>query len=247
MSLLMRHVFVSSFALAAICSCGGGGSDIVVIDAAIDATPVVVDAAIDGPTQACAPPMMMCGPDCSDTTTDERYCGNCATSCVGGQVCTNSTCACAVGLTIPSSPSFFMEQLSTALPGATIGIGPYFGSTIDALVVGRTTADTAINTPHTLDGTNLGTPPFVAFGYDIDIATRMPSAAYYATAGTLTFTKICLADAGTGQMAGFSGTLSGATFTAVEGLMNPVLVPGGCSFNVAGPVAFTYGNVTCSN
>ncbi|MBK9032617.1 MAG: hypothetical protein IPL61_15110 [Myxococcales bacterium] len=234
-------VLVCAGALAA---CGGGGDDqVVVVDAAIDAP---IDAAIDAAPPVCAPPNMMCGTDCVNVTSSEAFCGDCMTACSGGQVCTNSACGCAAGLTIPASPTFFMPQINAGLlPGATLGIGPYLGATIDLLVVGRVTADVAVNTPNTLSGANLGTPPFAAFGYDIDTASMLPAAAYYATAGTLTFTKICLEDTATGQQPGFSGTLTAATFSAVDSITNPVLVPGGCTFSVPGTVTFTFGDVSC--
>ncbi|MEZ4402477.1 MAG: hypothetical protein R3B06_20810 [Kofleriaceae bacterium] len=226
-----------------VAACGGGGGDpIVVVDASIDAP---IDAAIDAALPACSAPRMMCGAECVDTSSNEQACGDCTTTCTGGQVCSNSACGCPT-VTIPAAPSFLQQMVSsTLLPGATIGLGGYFGATIDALVVGRVTADTTVDVPVTLDGTNLGTPPFVAFGYDLDINTQTPAAAFYATAGTLTFTKICLADAATGQTAGFTAVLRDATFAGVEGLMNPVLTPGGCTFQAAGPITMTFGNVTC--
>lgn len=242
-------ILAASFVLVA---CGGGGDDTAAVDAAaIDATEIdaPIDARqIDAPP-ACNAPSMVCDGDCIDVTTNEQFCGDCDTSCTGGTVCTSSSCACA-DITVSTNPSFVFENVSDSnVPGATVGIGAYFASTIDALVIGRVTADTQINTPHTLSGGTVGTPPFAAFGYDIDPSSMTASAAYYATAGTLTFTKICLTTAG-GQMAGFSGTLSGAVLEAVDSLQNPVLVPGGCRIPLNAPatlptITFSYGNVSC--
>lgn len=250
---MLSRALVPALALPfALVACGGGGDDAADIDAAaIDATEVdaAVDARqIDGPP-VCNAPNMTCAGQCVDVTANEQFCGDCSTSCSGGTVCTSSACACA-NIAIDSNPSFVFQEVSDSdVPGATIGIGAYFASTIDALVIGRVTADTAINTPHTLGGGPAGMPPFAGFGYDIDPSTRIASAAYAATAGTLTFTKICLSTPG-GQMAGFSGTLSGAVFEAVDSLQNPVLVPDGCRIPLAAPatlptITFSYGNVGC--
>ena len=224
---------LTSIALAA---CGGGGDDtVVVVDATIDAPPV------------CNAPNMVCGGQCTDVTTSEEFCGDCTTACSGGQICEGGDCACAADISIPATPSFFMPMVQ-AQGGLTIGIGPMLGNTVDILVVGKAGADVAVNTPHVLTGASLGTPPFAAFGYDVNISTQTASAAYYATEGTLTFTKICLADSMTGQQAGFSGTLTNVAFSAVDSLMNPVLVPGGCRFPLMGTipsVSFSFGNTTC--
>ena len=165
--------------LGAVAGCGGGGDDpVVVVDAAIDAVPPVDARPIDAPMPVCSAPNMMCGTECVDTTTSEAFCGNCQTACSGGQVCETSVCRCATNLTIPAMPGFLLQQVNSGtLPGATIGFGAYAGATLDALVIGRTTADVAVNTPHTLTGTMLGTPPFAAFGYDVDISSMLPSAA----------------------------------------------------------------------
>lgn len=236
---------LSSIALAA---CGGGGDDtVVVVDAAIDAPiDAAIDAGIDAPP-VCNAPNMVCGGQCTDVTTSEQFCGDCNTACTGGQVCEGGDCACATDITIPANPSFAFSQLQNQ-GGLTIGIGVLADATVNVLVVGKAGADVAINTPHTLSGASLGTPPFAAFGYDVDIGSMTASAAYYATEGTLTFTKICLADSMTGQQAGFAGTLTNAAFSAVDSLMNPVLVPGGCRIPTTGTIAsvtFSYGNVTC--
>ncbi len=236
---------LTSIALAA---CGGGGDDtVVVVDATIDAPiDAAIDAAIDAPP-VCNAPNMVCGGQCTDVTTSEEFCGDCTTACSGGQICEGGDCACAADISIPATPSFFMPMVQ-AQGGLTIGIGPMLGNTVDILVVGKAGADVAVNTPHVLTGASLGTPPFAAFGYDVNISTQTASAAYYATEGTLTFTKICLADSMTGQQAGFSGTLTNVAFSAVDSLMNPVLVPGGCRFPLMGTipsVSFSFGNTTC--
>ncbi len=229
-------------------ACGGGGDDaITVVDAAIDApVDAAIDAAIDGPP-VCNAPSMVCGGVCTDVTQSEQYCGDCNTACTGGKVCNAGNCACAQDITIPPNPTWGFSLVNdTQVPGVTLGVGVLGALTTDALLVGRTTSDTMVGTPHTLSGGSVGTPPFVAYGYDVSLATMTASAAYYATEGTLTFTKICLT--GAGQMAGFSATLEGAAFSAVDSLTNPVLVPGGCRYPMTGTlgtITLTYGNVTC--
>ena len=206
--------------LGAACS-GDGGA--VVVDAGIDAT--VVDAS------TCQG--MICGGECLDTSLDEQHCGSCTTVCDPGQACLLSACACPPSF-VPAMPSFVQQGVdATMLPGATIGFGGMLNSTIDALVVAYPTQTVQVNRAYVLAGTNPGTPPFVAAGYDLDINTFTPSASFYATAGTLTFTKVCAA--------GFAGTLTNGHFVAVMGLMNPTLVPNGCAFDVP-TMTFAFGD-----
>lgn len=210
---------------ALVAACGGGGDDGVTV--LVDAQPIDAQA-IDAPV--CSG--MVCSGTCLDTTTDEQNCGGCGTVCEAGKTCQASACACAPSF-LDSMPSFIQSQISTTLlPGATLGIGGILDNTINALVVGYPTATVRINQPYTLSGATLGTPPFVAAGYDVDIQSFTPAASFYATTGTLTFTAVCAG--------GFQGNLTNARFVAVEGLMNPTLVPNGCAFDVP-MVTFSYG------
>jgi hypothetical protein len=245
--MLARPVVPSLLAtLALACS---GGDDPAAVDAAPDAPiDAAIDARVDAPAPTCTTPNMMCGAECVDTSTDEQFCGNCTTACEGGQVCTQSRCGCATGISIPAMPSFLLDQIMRQA-GVTVGFGAYADAEIDVLLIGHD-ATTVVGMPYTLSGTELGTPPFAGFGYDVDIATRTPSAAYYATSGTLTFTKICPPTAG-GGMGGFSGTLAGAQFTAVSSLTNPTIDPNGCT--IPGPgepalptITFRMGDTSCN-
>jgi hypothetical protein len=244
MAVRTRTSFLATGLVVALAACGGdddGG--VTVIDAApIDAP---IDAAIDAPP-VCNAPSMVCAGECTDVTSNEQYCGDCNTACSGGEVCTASLCDCAE-IEIPANPSFFMAQISNQLPGATLGIGPMSsGVGIDILVVAHATTGTVEDQAYVLDGNNLGTPPFAAYGYDIDLNNNFtPAAAYYATSGTLVFTKICPAVGG--GMAGFEGTLTNATFQAVDSIMNPVIVPKGCFIGPVTTVTFSYGDVSCTN
>ncbi len=237
----LASTFIALAAALALGACGGDDT-VTVTDAAVDAE---IDAPIDAPPAVCNPPNMMCGSECVDTRTSEAFCGNCTTQCAGGQECRNSACNC-VAAFVPANPTFLQEFLDDSqVPGTTVGIGAFLGSAINALVVGRLTAGTAEDTPYTLGEGTLGTPPFLAAGYDVNAQTFEITAAFYATAGTITFTKICPND-GAGNAGGFSGTATDVTFSAVEGIMNPVLIPDGCSFTVA-TVSFSYGDVSCTN
>lgn len=217
---------LAAFGLAALAACGGGGNDgpVVLVDARPIDAPQIDAAVCSG---------MVCDGTCIDTTTDEQHCGGCTTVCEAGKTCQSSSCMCAPSF-LPAMPSFVQQQLNTQLlPGATLGIGGMLNSTIDALVVGYPTATVRVGQPYTLSGATLGTPPFVAAGYDVDLMSFMPAASFYATTGTLTFTAVCAG--------GFEGTLTNAHFVAVAGLMNPTLVPNGCAFDVPS-LSFSYGN-----
>lgn len=218
-----------SFAAVAACSGDDGGGPVTVIDAAVDAAP---DAPIDAP--ACTG--MVCNGGCVDTQTDEDFCGNCSTACTDGEACFSGDCMCPPAF-VPESPSFLLNQIRTDIPQTQLGIGGYITTEIDVLIVAKPDA-APLNTPFPLTGATLGTPPFVAAGYDIDQATMEPTAAYYATAGTVTFTRQC--------QGGFAGVASNVTFSAVTGgFTSPMIVPNGCTFTVP-TVNFAYGAV-CPN
>ena len=199
-----------------------------------DGAAVVVDAAIDAPSiDASTCSGMICGGTCFDTFVDEQHCGSCTTVCDPGEACQASVCACPPSF-VPAMPSFIQQMVDTGtLPGATLGIGGMLNSTIDAMIVAYPTASVMVGRDYVLSGAQPGMPPFVAVGYDLDLDTLTPSASFYATGGTLRFTRICAG--------GFEGTLTAGHFVAVMGLMNPTLVPNGCAFDVP-LITFAYGN-----
>lgn len=213
-------------ALTAWAACGGGGDGATPTDARV--VDAAVDAAIDGPSCGAA----TCGGAQADTCLDEQHCGDCTTTCAAGYACQAGDCACPPPF-VPATPVFIQQQLdTTTLPGATLGIGGMLDSTIDGMIIGYPTATVQVNHAYDLAGRPPGTPPLAAVGYDVDLQTLTPSAAFYATAGTLTFTRICAG--------GFEGTLTAAHFVAVAGLMNPTLVVNGCAFDVPS-ITFAYG------
>ncbi len=210
----------------AACS-GDDGNPTVITDAReIDAPPAIDASTCNG---------TVCAGTCFDTFVDEQHCGDCTTVCDPGQACQAGDCACPPSF-VPATPSFIQQQIDTTiLAGATLGIGGMLNSTIDAMIVAYPTATVMVGRAYDLAGATPGTPPFAAVGYDLDLDTLTPSASFYATRGTLTFTRICAG--------GFQGTLAGAHFVAVAGLMNPTLVPNGCAFDVP-MITFAYG-ATC--
>lgn len=240
------RTFLVCATLTTLLACGGdddGG--VTVIDAALP-----IDAPVDAPIDAfvCNPPNTTCSGQCVDTTSNPDFCGDCNTACRGSQTCETSACEC-VAITIPASPQLFMSMLITDVPGLTIGAGGLLGNSIDALLVGLATAGTVEDMPYELTGNSVGSPPFVGYGYDLDTSTFEPAAAYYATSGTLTFTKICITN---NAVVGFSATVTNAVFQEVSGgLTNPTIVENGCTIGTsAAPVAsvsVTYGDVSCSS
>jgi hypothetical protein len=219
---------VAASLAAALVLAGAGCSG----DDAGSTTPV--DAAVDAPgidAFACAP--LTCAGEMFDGCLDEVHCGDCNTTCEAGNACQSGACECPPSF-VPAAPAFLQDQVdSTMIQGVTIGIGGMIDSTIDAMIVGYPTGNVQVDHAYDLSQGTPGVPPFVGVGYDIDLDTFTPSAAFYATRGTLTFTEVC--------GVGFKGTVSGAHFVAVMGLMNPTLVDNECAFDVPA-IAFEYGD-----
>jgi len=219
------------FALVFAAACSGGADD--ATDAAsIDA--LDIDArVIDGPPVCTG---MVCDGDCVDTTTSEQQCGSCTNACAAGQACGNSACACVEEAAfIVADPSYFSTMLVAGqIPMTQLGIGPYIADTLNVLLVAMPDA-AELDVAYPLSGTNPGTPPFVAVGYDVDINTQAITASFYATAGTVTFTNRCAG--------GFAGVVSNATFTPASGLMPPVLVDNACVIRGVTTIAFAFGTV----
>lgn len=228
-------------------ACGGGDDDGVTV---VDAPPPIdapVDAAIDA--FVCNPPNTTCAGQCVDTTSSEDFCGDCNTACRGSQTCETSACAC-VDISVPAAPQLFMAMLIDDVPGLTVGAGGVFDQTIDAFVVGLATTGTVEGMAYPLSANSVGTPPFAAYGYNLDTSTFEPAAAYYATSGTVTFTKICVG--ANDAIIGFSATVADAVFQEVSGgLTNPTLVENGCTIGTTAmpvtSVSVSYGDVSCAN
>ncbi|MEZ4398737.1 MAG: hypothetical protein R3B06_01865 [Kofleriaceae bacterium] len=225
----MRSVTWSwSFAALALAlvGCGGGGGT-TTVDAA-----VAIDAAIDAAVDAPVCQGMVCDGVCYDTSTDVDHCGDCTTACATTQVCTDGVCGCPT-IAPPAAPSL-LQSGTRAMGPITVGFGGILGPTIDAVIAGYPTATVEVGVPYTLVGDR--NPPFVGYGYDLDLATQVPKLAYFASAGVVTFTKIC--------PMGFSATLTDATFNQVAGLMDPTPVAGGCTFATPS-LTVSFGDVAC--
>lgn len=197
------------------CSGGSGGTG-------KDAQIIVPDAPLpDGPT--CS--LTDCDGLCVDTTDDKLHCGSCTNECKGGQQCVNSACACPTAFAPTRVTPSGNDQIRTDIPNAYVAAGPFTsGSGIHIAAVGYARTGTELNRAYTLNADNLGTPPFAGFLYKLDLGTFNPEAIFYSTAGTLTFTQAC--------DKGASGTLTNATFKAVESLSNPTIDANACSFSL---------------
>ena len=227
-----RLVSIASFALVSVAAaaCGDDGGT-TFIDASVpDAVPIPPD----------AEPLVCSGstPDeclgvCVNFDTGEGNCGDCDTQCTGGQFCNQGTCECPPEFVV-ANPSFLFDQVdSTQLPGTTLGFGIFSNGGGHALVSGYTTSTPpTIGEPITLDTDPL-TMPLLAAGFNVDIQSQSIDSAFAATAGTITFETICAG--------GFSGTATDVTFSGVESIFNPVIIKGGCTFDVAS-VTFAFGD-----
>lgn len=181
-----------------------------------------IDAVPDSPPgPTCTAPSKMCGNSCLDVSQDEENCGDCGIECNGGEAC-NSTCACAPEF-IPATITPGMFDMFQGAGGATIAIGPTFDAAgIHPILVGYD-GTVQLNTDIDLSMADVGTLPFVAAGYRVDLGAGTFDAAFVATSGILRFTSACGSDV--------EGTLTNATFRGVNGgLMDPMVDPNGCSF-----------------
>jgi hypothetical protein len=180
-------------------------------------------------------PVASCGGVCVDTTTDKQHCGSCTNACTQtGSTCggTPAACGCPAAF-LPASHTDAGSDLVTAFGGATLAIGLESAANgTNGVVIGYDPA--TIQTAHAYDLSTVtaGTRPYVQAAYGFDLMTFIPSAAFYATAGTLTFTKACAN--------GVVGTLTGATFKASTNVSNPMIDLAGCGFTMP-TVTFTIG------
>jgi hypothetical protein len=227
---LARLVSIASFALVSVVAACGDDGGTTFIDASVpDAVPPPPDAE---PFVCSGTTPDDCDGVCVNLDTSEATCGDCDTSCTGGQYCNGGTCECPPAF-VSASPSFVFQQTdSSQIPNTTIGFGVFSNGGGHVLAVAySTTPTTPIDTPITLDADPL-TMPLLGAGYNVDVQSQTFDSAFAATAGTITFDTICAE--------GFSGTATDVTFSGVDSLTNPVIIPGGCTFDVAS-VTFSYG------
>ena len=229
---LARLVSIASFALvsAAAAACGDDGGTTFVDASVPDGTPIPPDAE---PFVCTNPTPDDCNGLCVNLDTSEATCGDCDTQCTGGEFCNQGTCECPPNFVV-ANPAFVFDQIdSSMVPGTTIGFGVFSNNGGHALVGGYTTAEPpTVGEPITLDAEPL-TMPLLAAGYNVNIQEQSIDSAFAATAGTITFDTICAG--------GFSGTATNVTFSGVESIFNPVIIEGGCTFDVES-VTFSFGD-----
>jgi len=261
---MTRLFLLSSFVGMAllVAGCGGGGGDqpdanvITFFDAAPPDAPPPPDAFVCVETDT----IKACGSGiagCVDITNDPLNCGMCGYECPAGAACQDGPsadldagtsdlahCECPPDFVPANITGFLPPQLGIepiqaidAVVGDYAGFGLFGSSTINAVLVtfndgtGTGTA-TPIASDIDLAGVTGATPRF-GFGYNIDIASQTFQAAFMASAGTLNLEYAC--------QTGAAGTVTNATFIAVQDLTNPIPVEGGCSFTVES-VHFTVGS-----
>lgn len=244
-SLSTTCAFAALLGLAFLGACGGGDDAVTIVDAAVDAE---IDAPIDAPPLVCNSPRMNCGGECVDTSNNVMACGSCTNICPAGQVCTTANCACPTTDVATS----FTGGLGIAL-GATQQLNTNTLSG-NAMLIGIDPTMTDLDSPYTFTEAGLGTFPAVGYGinFQVDINTMSfnVDAAYAATEGTVTFTKVCPDGGGQIPSGGVMGTLTDVKFSAVDGLLtgNPTIVPGGCTLPATGTyssITFSIGNTSC--
>jgi hypothetical protein len=217
-------LFALAILLLAACKSDDSGNDDAV---AIDAADEPPDAPADPPDAGCEGEV--CDGVCYDTSSDEEHCGDCETVCEQtGSVCEDA-CICPMDF-VPDEPTFLAQGIEELAPGIFFSYGGFpSAGKINALVVVAATA-LELDTPYDLTGEL--EPPAIGVGYDVDIESQEAAAAFFATAGTITFTQICAE--------GIAGHADGLTFQAVESLENPEVDEEGCSFEVE-VVNFAFG------
>lgn len=77
----------------------------------------------DGGTVNCEPPLTICGSDCVNADADPRYCGDCETACMAGDICESGRCIdpgdCRTNDTGCTGFSYCDEETGECLPGCT--------------------------------------------------------------------------------------------------------------------------------
>jgi hypothetical protein len=176
------------------------------------------DAHPDG-APACA--NMMCGATCCATAAYE---------------CTPA-CMCPSGI-VPQPFSTVITQMDTMRQAPDVlGIGVFSGtdSKLHALVVAFDPVNTPVGTDITLPTSPFGSAPFVALGYDVNVAMQTTRSTFFSSQGTLNLTRRCAA--------GVAGTIRGITMREQTSQADPTPAPAGCTLTVP-DLAFDDGS-TC--
>jgi hypothetical protein len=164
-----------------------------------------------------------CGSECVDLTSAHEHCSECFKPCTPAQDCLASLCECPAATLVPETIAPLFEQMDAEMAApSVVGIAIYTaGGFTELLVVGFLPGVTPVGTDIDLATSE---DAFVLVGYDVDPFAMTVRGGYAATSGTLHLSRACAE--------GVAGSLTGVTF-AEAGLMSGMLVPGGCTFDVA--------------
>jgi len=186
------------------------------------------DAAVDGPTTTA---------DSGPSTDGNAACDPFA--CQGGAHCMGNACVCPQPfVTNPLDYSGFVNAL-VPFQGNLLAARQFSDpheSYDNAIIAGLSMASTQQGTEYTLGGgANPLTPPFLGVGYNVVIA-QPPDAdgGFYATSGTITFTRICPPPVPGQPGGGIEAVANNVHFQGIKGsLTAPSIDPQGCGFDVA--------------
>ena len=232
---LLALSFASTPALSLLAACGDDGGGELDSDAQIslfDAPPETPDAAIPPDAFVCSEnncTNTCCSNVCVDTSVDDENCNGCGLACQVGTHCEASECGECGGSFLPASlvdaaAQIFDLEGQTGLPFLA-GFAQYTDPADEAISDGfgliYQKTGIVIGQEYSL-AVGLS-PPVVLAIYDGSLAGSYDTA-YGASAGTLVYTQ---ADASC-----VSGTITGATFSALETALPPSVAPGGCTFTV---------------
>lgn len=189
----------------------------------VDASVVIADSAPpDATVLQCASNETECSGVCVNTNSSSLHCGGCDQACQSpGQICGGALpCSCPADF-IPAVPAPIFEQVNAQADPLLLGIGAYSDGVLNVLIVGYELATTDVGVDIDLATTQ---PPYVAVGYDVDVAAFTAQTNYLATEGTLNLTAACAM--------GVQGTVTNAVFSEVAAQLDPTPIPNGCTIAV---------------
>jgi len=194
-------------AIVVLVGCGSGGST-------VDAK--VADSRGDAPPQ-CA--TMTCGATCCASLAQE---------------CMPTACSCPTAI-VPTPFSTVIDRMDAVMQApAVLGIGIVDGTDnqLHALVIAFDPVATPVGSDIALPASPFGDPPFVAMGYDVNVAAQTTRSTFFASQGTLNLTRRCAM--------GVAGTIAGVTMREQTSQNDPTPHPTGCTLAVP-DLAFDFG------
>ncbi len=202
---------LASVPLLVLAGCGGGG------EGTADASPPPDVAVPDAePPDAIPCDHTVCGSECVDTSSNPDHCGECFRECTPSQECAASDCACPEIVPPTGELGQFLTQMDDEILAPTVlGIGVYTpdDSILHAVVIGFHPTDTPVDTDLDLSVPEAGDPPFVGFGFDLDVNDQTYRGSFRSISGTLHLTTRC-AD-------GVAGTMSNVVLHEVDATADP--------------------------